>query len=62
MNARRPVPTEIQPQQSQTSAARALAPEAVVSDVSEAERKARFRASMAWALDEYAVTLEKLAR
>jgi hypothetical protein len=59
MNARRPVPTEVQPQQTQTSAA----PDTVEgASVTESERKARFRVSLAWAVEEHAGLLARLAR
>ena len=56
MNARRPVPTEVQPQQTQTSAAPGTVEGA---SVTESERKARFRASLAWAVEEHAGLLAR---
>jgi hypothetical protein len=59
MTSHRPVPTEVQPQQSQTSAPLATVESA---SMTESERKARFRASLAWAVEEHAGLLARLAR
>ena len=59
MTARRSEPTEVQPERSQASAALATVKGA---SVNESERKARFRASLAWAVEEHAGLLARLAR
>jgi hypothetical protein len=58
MTADRRVPTEVQPPQSQTDAPLATVEGA---SLTESERKARFRASLAWAVEEHAGLFARLA-
>jgi hypothetical protein len=54
------IPLSQRPQQPQQAQSRAA--ETSTDDVTEQERKARFRASLAWAVEEHAGLLERLAR